>query len=166
MAMPTFARSASGVTRLPLTRTEQTCRLMPVLALKRQIFPLFLEGFAGSGRLARHFKTQGFEVVAIDAGKSSKLVEAPVTYLDLVSPSHQSRVFDILHGPTVSFVHIRPPSATTTRGRERNLPGGGPSLPPLRCDAFPDGRPELSSLDAERVRVANSLFSFAAKLFQ
>eukprot|EP00971_Amphidinium_carterae_P346202 6487526-Amphidinium_carterae.1 len=111
--------------------------------------PVFLEIFAGSGRLARHFKTQGFEVVAIDAGRSSKLVEAPITYLDLASPAHQKRVLDIVHGAAISFVHIRPPSATASRARARMLPGGG-SSPLLRSDVFPDGLPGLSPPDAER----------------
>ena len=85
--------------------------------------------------------------------------KAPVKRIDVTVPSSQELVKSHITGGQCCYLHLGVPCGTSSRAREI---AGGP--PPLRSETCPEGLADLKPRDAERVRQANSVYSFACSL--
>lgn len=88
--------------------------------------------------------------------------------LDLSTSEGQSAFWTILKEENVVYVHFAPPCGTSSLAREirrKNQTGKSSAVDPkpLRSSSFPDGLPDLSGVDKDRVVTANRLYAFVAK---
>lgn len=68
-----------------------------------------------------------------------------------------------MHSPLLVWVHLAPVCGTASRARDIQQLPSDPK--PLRSCDYPEGLPDLTGIDAERVLVANELFSYACHVF-
>ena len=120
---------------------------------------LFLELFAGTGRMSKAFSRVGLQVLAIDSVKVSGV---PSLLLDLAKPLSQKLVLDLVKSRRLAAVHLAPPCGTSSQARSIYAGPGSPQ--PLRSAACPDGLPGLSFLQKHRVFTANKLYKFTAEV--
>ena len=117
---------------------------------------LFLELCAGSAALSACFREQGWEVLPIDHSKNRFHPLARVCNLDLALDSTWEYLFYVLDIFPVAFIHAAPPCGTCSRARQiRNHPSDPPVL---RTEAHPMGLPQLTGVNLEKVRLANTLY--------
>ena len=79
--------------------------------------------------------------------------------IDITVPSSQELVKSYITRGQGCYLHLGVPCGASSRAREI---AGGP--PPLRSETCPEGLADLKPRDAERVRQANSVYSFACSL--
>ena len=120
---------------------------------------LFLELFAGTGRMSKAFTRLGLQVLAIDSVKVSGVSSV---VLDLVKPLSQKLVFDLIRSRRLAAVHLAPPCGTSSAARRIDAGPGSPQ--PLRSALHPDGLPGLSFFNRQRVATANKLYRFSAEV--
>lgn len=122
-----------------------------------------IEIFSGSGRLTAAIRKLGMRAVAID--RSSQRTSGPVTILDLTKEQDLEYLLQFIKSEkdNIILVHLAPPCGTASAARNRRhkkLEAEGFSLPaPLRSHEHPMGLPSLKGLDAEKVALANKLYS-------
>ena len=132
--------------------------------------PQFLQGcwileiFAGTAGMVAAAAAEGLgRSVGIDhirlASRRGKVIQ-----LDLLLPSHRQLLWKWLRAPGLVAVWLAPPCGTASRARE--IPLQGDSEPrPLRTSENPEGRPDLSPEEADRVQKANSLCRITAEIW-
>lgn len=120
---------------------------------------LFLEIFAGSCRLSKACKEAGLRCTAVD--KDPKRSEQFPVYICDLGDAEQ---FDLLKSyieaekESILHVHFAPGCGTASRAREKPIPGDPDPPRPLRSDSFPDGLPNLTAEEQQRVETANSSY--------
>ena len=123
-----------------------------------------LEIFAGTAGMVAAAAAEGLgRSVGIDhvrlASRRGKVIQ-----LDLLLPSHRQLLWKWLRAPGLVAVWLAPPCGTASRARE--IPMQGDSEPrPLRTPENPEGRPDLSPDEADRVGKANSLYRITAEIW-
>ena len=85
--------------------------------------------------------------------------KAPIKKIDLTVPGSQDLVKSWVTSGQCCYLHLGIPCGTSSRARE--IPGGPP---PLRSESSPEGLTGLPAREAERVKQANCLYSFACSL--
>ena len=150
-----FFPFSSGGTVAPNRQAEGRC--------------LVLEIFAGSCRLAKACREVGFSVQAVDKDPS-RAERFKVFQCDITQPAEYKHLVDFLEveKDSVLHSHFAPSCGTASRARERPIPGLSPEeCPrPLRSDLHPDGLPELTPNDQERVRQANLSYDVMCNLIE
>ena len=121
---------------------------------------IFLEIFAGTAVLSKTMRRHGFQVLAVDK-QLKRASGIKILQLDLGNKSDLQFLLQFVtdHASQICWVHFAPSCGTASRSRERRRPdleAQGVHVPaPLRSDSYPDGLPNLSPDNAERVRLAN-----------
>ena len=118
---------------------------------------VFIEVFAGTGRLTASVRRLGVnQSVGIDH-VIHKQVRAPMVKLDLTKASDFSVLMNMLDDDDIAWVHCAPPCGTASRARDiRREDGFDP--PASRSSAQPDGLAGLSDALQGRVQSANCLY--------
>ena len=131
--------------------------------------PQFLQGcwilevFAGTAGMVAAAAAEGLvRSVGIDhvrlASRRGKVIQ-----LDLLLASHR-QLWKWLRAPGLVAVWLAPPCGTASRARE--IPLQGDQEPrPLRTSDNPEGRPDLSPEETDRVQKANSLCRITAEIW-
>ena len=122
---------------------------------------LFVEVFAGTGRMAKAFAQQGFQVLAVD---SSAPQGVPALTLDLCKAHNQKVLLDLVQSSRVTAVHLAPPCSTSSAARQIDIGPGSPQ--PLRDFLHPDGLSDLPFHLRHRVSLANRLYSLTADVIR
>ena len=124
---------------------------------------LIIEVFAGSCNLSSTFVKFGFQAIAVDHTQSHQF---RVMQLDLTIQHDQSLLLDLIRHQKPFLVWMAPPCGTASRAR--NIPAknkfGKAFASPLRSDIWPDGLPDLTGMDLERVLSANSLYELCERI--
>ena len=132
--------------------------------------PQFLQGcwilevFAGTAGMVAAAAAEGLvRSVGIDhvrlASRRGKVIQ-----LDLLLASHRQLLWKWLRAPGLVAVWLAPPCGTASRARE--IPLQGDQEPrPLRTSDNPEGRPDLSPEETDRVQKANSLYRITAEIW-
>ena len=124
---------------------------------------LIIEVFAGSCNLSATLVKHGFQAIAVDHIQSHKF---RVMQLDLTSQHDQALLLDLIRHQQPFLVWMAPPCGTASRAK--NIPvhnkSGQAFSCPLRSDDFPDGLPDLSGINLDRVLHANSLYELCDRL--
>ena len=131
--------------------------------------PFLIELFCGTAGVCAKFRTLGGRALGIDHHlKRTKLKSAAVK-LDLTQQWVQDLISREILSGRVDAVHMGPPCGTASKAR--NIPvkrklrrAGAPNPKPLRSSAFPQGFPWLKGVNLLKVRAANTLYEFAAKI--
>ena len=98
----------------------------------------------------------------------SKNVMSSVVLTDLTTREGEQLLMNWLHMPNVVGIFLAPPCGSASRARQIPLKrkfgrrNSGPR--PLRSDQFPNGIPNLSPSELNRVSLANKLYHLTAKL--
>ena len=87
--------------------------------------------------------------------------KAPICKLNLEKEDNVTLVLEWVQHPKCKYVHLGVPCGTASRAREMPLEGGPY---PLRSPEHPDGLPNLSQRDQERVRKANLVYAAACRI--
>ena len=95
----------------------------------------------------------GFQALAIDHVSSHKF---RTVILDLTLHQDRLLLLDLILTQRPFLVWLAPPCGTASRARNIQDKHGRPFATPLRSDFFPDGLPDLSEIDLERVLAANA----------
>ena len=90
--------------------------------------------------------------------------KGPVIRLDLSLKASQHLIFQILNSEQILFVWVAPPCGTSSRAREIALNKAHHGPPMLRNDEYPDGIPDLTEAQNNRVQSANVLYDFVAEV--
>ena len=128
---------------------------------------LVVEVFAGSCRLSKACKDVGFRATAVDK-LTSRSENFTVYQCDLGDPLQLKLLKEYLVAEADSLVHAHfaRSCGTASRAREKRIP----NVPlhtqprPLRSDEHPEGLPNLSPQEAERVRLANISYDATMEL--
>ena len=124
---------------------------------------LIIEVFAGSCNLSSTFVKFGFQAIAVDHTQSHQF---RVMQLDLTIQHDQSLLLDLIRHQKPFLVWMAPPCGTASRAR--NIPAknrfGKAFAGPLRSDLCPDGLPDLTGIDLDRVLSANSLYELCDRI--
>jgi len=122
-----------------------------------------IELFAGTARLTKCLRKQGFQAMAFD--RTSKRSEGQhILEADLSNREEVEALLSFLRlkADFIAFVHMAPPCGTASRARGKRLKflrGHNIKEPmPLRDDRFPDGFHWLSGSDKLRTEAANILY--------
>ena len=155
----------------PDLSTGDLVRHGDLAAVERPIFvapqvPVVFELFAGTGRVTACLRklglksSHGIDHVVTENASSIPLIA------DLTTEEGQQRAMFWITNPLLSAVFAAPPCGTCSRAREIPVPGSHPrSGPqPLRSAEYPDGLPNLSGDDLQRVISANRTYEFLAKV--
>ena len=122
-----------------------------------------IELFAGTARLTKCLRKQGFQAMAFD--RTSKRSEGQhILEADLSNREEVEALLSFLRlkADFIAFVHMAPPCGTASRARGKRLKflrSHNIKEPmPLRDDRFPDGFHWLSGSDKLRTEAANILY--------
>eukprot|EP00973_Karenia_brevis_P074466 10347396-Karenia_brevis.AAC.1 len=116
-----------------------------------------LEVFCGSGRLANELGKVGFKVIGFDHVANKDIPLCKLVHVDLTTENGARILKTIIEEHRVVYVHFAPPCGTATRAREiRRSTGVGPK--PLRSMQYPEGFPDLTGTNRDRVQSANKLY--------
>ena len=131
--------------------------------------PFLLELFCGSGGLSAAFLRLGGEVLGVDRCLKPRSVKAPCIRLDLTRAEDQALILAEISRADV--VWLAPPSDAGSRVRDlpvHSPKGLGRNLKatPLRNAQYPEGLPHLSGVEGRRVRLANQLYMFSARVLE
>ena len=130
---------------------------------------IILEIFAGSARLSKACRKLGFEAVAVDQTKD-RSEQFPIFQIDVTDSQSLNDLesFIDVEKDAILHAHFAPSCGTASRARGRPIPGEHPKAgpQPLRSEVFPDGLPDLSCRDQERVDKANSSYSATVRLIK
>ena len=116
---------------------------------------IFVEVFAGAGGFCAAVRALGMQQSFGVDHQVLKGAKCPLVVLDLSQESGQQLLFELLSNPAVVAVHLGPPPCGTSS-----------AALPLRSAAEPHGLPNLSSVNAARVRQENILYDLTAKVVQ
>eukprot|EP00435_Cladocopium_sp_Y103_P011282 s3229_g2.t3 len=126
---------------------------------------LVLEVFAGTCRFSKACRDVGLRSLAID--KDPKRSENfPVANVDLTKPHDYETVCKLVEAEQSQLVaaHFAPSCGTASRAREKRVPGVANPPRPLRSESYPDGLPNLSDQEQQRINEANASYSAMAQL--
>ena len=122
-----------------------------------------IELFAGTARLTKCLRKQGFQAMAFD--RTSKRSEGQhILEADLSNKEEVESLLSFLRlkADFIAFVHMAPPCGTASRARGKRLKflqrHNIKEPMPLRDDRFPDGFHWLSGSDKLRTEAANILY--------
>lgn len=122
-----------------------------------------IEIFAGYAVLCSIAKQAGMtSSLAIDKIRKQG-ARCSIHQLDLTLAKDQCLLREWMQSPLLIWIHLAPVCGTASRARDIRLFAGDPQ--PLRSDDFPDGLPDLSPKDQQRVTLANLLFKFSCEVF-
>ena len=129
---------------------------------------LCVELCAGSAGLSAALRSCGFSICAIDCSSDRHRAQTTILQADLCTVAGRQLAAQVLASPSLHFCHAAPPCGAASRARERPLKAREAALlrarpKPLRSARFPDGLPNLSARDAERVAKANMIYRFVAE---
>ena len=126
---------------------------------------LFVEVFSGSCRLSKACHSLDFRCTAIDKdpGRSENF---PVYICDITNEEQflNLRTYLEKERSAILHAHFAPSCGTASRARERPIPGFKTAPKPLRSDAHPDGLPNLSESEHQRVSEANRSYAAMSQL--
>ena len=90
----------------------------------------------------------------------------PIVQFDLSCQDQVTLLKGILKEEAAHVVHVHfsPACGTASQARKRKIPGCDNAPRPLRCEAFPDGKPDLTDAEAQRVHLANLSYFATAEL--
>ena len=121
-----------------------------------------MELFCGSGNLTfamKHFFPDSF---GVDHKVGKQRVK--IICLDLTKEDHQQLVMQWAASELCLWVHFGVPCGTASMARYKRLSKRVHGPPPLRSLRWPDGLPTVKGTNLLRLRAANRLYSFMAKL--
>ena len=130
---------------------------------------LVVEICAGSARLTKTFRKMGVRALAVDRTRE-RSCGTDIMVLDLTNANQLQLLLDILHAERdrLLLVFIAPPCGTASRARGRpiktSLLNGKKAPVPLRTDAQPDGKDNLSGNDKVKTELANQLYDAIADI--
>ena len=126
---------------------------------------IILEICAGSARLTKAARGQGFRGVAIDhSNKRSCGVD--ICIFDLTDPAQLEDLLEYIRrdADRISLIWVAPPCGTASRARERPIPGQSNCPKPLRSTNQPDALDGLTGLEKIKVEMANQLYDAVYKI--
>ena len=126
---------------------------------------LFVEICAGSARLSKAAKKQGFSVMPVDNSRA-RAHGVHICIFDLTEPHQFQCLMDALrvHKGQIIMVFIAPPCGTSSRARERPIKGVHDAPKQLRSELFPDGLPYLQHEDKRKTEAANLVYEAVANI--
>eukprot|EP00435_Cladocopium_sp_Y103_P039661 s4259_g10.t1 len=126
---------------------------------------LVLEVFAGTCRFSKACRDVGLRSIAID--KDPKRSENfPVANFDLTKVHDYETVCKLVEAEQKHLVaaHFAPSCGTASRARERRVQGVANPPRPLRSESYPDGLPNLSEKEQQRIDDANASYEATVNL--
>ena len=118
-----------------------------------------LEICAGSARLTKAAREQGFKGLAFDHsdGRSCGI---EICNIELADPQQLQDLLEFItvEAPDIAAIWIAPSCGTASRARERPLPGNVEGPKPLRSNDQPDSIDGLQGVDKLKVEKANQLY--------
>ena len=120
---------------------------------------IILEICAGSARLTKAARGQGFRGLAIDhTNKRSCGVD--ICIFDLTDPAQLEDLLEYIRrdADRIALIWIAPPCGAASRARERPIPGQTSYPKPLRSTNQPDALDGLEGLEKIKVEIANQLY--------
>ena len=117
---------------------------------------VFLEIFSGVGGVSRALRKRGIDTESIDVLKHADD--------DMLVTANQRRVLRMIRTNRVSGVWLGTPCTSLTRARHGTPGSGWPE--PLRSSELPDGLPNLSDKDSQKVVDGNKLLEFSARVIK
>ena len=124
---------------------------------------LVIEIFSGTCNLSAAFVQCGFQALAIDHVSSSKF---RTFLLDLTLECDQRVLLELISIHRPFLVWLAPPCGTASLAK--NIPAfdakGLPLSQPLRSTEYPDGLPDLTGIDLDRVLAANTLYELCERV--
>ena len=126
---------------------------------------LFVEICAGSARLSKAAKKQGFSVLPVD-NSNSRASGIHICLFDLTDPHQFQCLMDALraHKNRIILIFVAPPCGTASRAREKPIKGIADPPKQLRSDRFPNGLPTLQRADKIKTEVANLVYEAVAQI--
>ena len=132
---------------------------------------LFIEIFAGSGKLTKAARVWQFETMAIDK-TVQRSTGTRISVLDLSEPDEAEALKQLIRQEhrRIVAIHLAPACGTASKAREKklkNFSAMGIAVPvPLRSHAQPLGKDGLGGLDKLRTELANQIYSFTADIVE
>ena len=126
---------------------------------------LFVKKSAGSARLSKAAKKQGFSVMPVDSSRA-RAHGIHIRIFDLTEPNQFKCLMDALraHKCQIIMVFIAPPRGTSSRARERPIKGVHDAPKQLRSKLFPDELPSLQHEDKRKTEAANLVYEAVADI--
>ena len=118
-----------------------------------------LEICAGSARLTKAARDQGFKGLAFDHS-DARSCGIEICNVDLTDPQQLKDLLEFItvEAPRIVAIWIAPSCGTASRARERPLPGNADGPKPLRSTDQPDHIDGLEGVDKLKVEKANQLY--------
>ena len=118
-----------------------------------------LEICAGSARLTKAARNQGFKGLAFDHS-DNRSCGIEICNIELADPQQLQDLleFRTVEAHRIAAIWIAPSCGTASRARERPLPGQVSGPKPLRSSNQPDQLDGLSGVDKLKVEKANQLY--------
>ena len=116
-----------------------------------------IEVFCGKARLSQSLKALSFQTFSID---HKALKNVAILRLDLNSPLERKLLQELIDQGNILYVHFAPPCGTASAARNIRMSRRNHGPPPLRSLDRPMGLEKLSSINKERVRLANNLYTY------
>ena len=118
-----------------------------------------LEICAGSARLTKAAREQGFKGLAFDHS-DARSCGIEICNIDLTDPQQLQDLLEFItvEAPRIVAIWIAPSCGTASRARERPLPGNVDGPKPLRSSSQPDHIDGLHGVDKLKVEKANQLY--------
>lgn len=132
---------------------------------------LFIEIFAGSGKLTKAARVWQFETMAIDK-TVQRSSGTRITVLDLSDPDEAQSLLNLIRQEhhRIVAIHLAPACGTASKAREKKLRKfssmGVPVPEPLRSHTQPMGKDGLGGLDKLRTELANQVYGFTAMVME
>ena len=127
---------------------------------------IVLEICSGSGKFSLHMASYGLHVVPVDHDRNSHRCRVPTVKLDMAVPSSVEILSDLVNLGFVVVVLAAVPCGTASRAREIRVSASSHGPRPLRSERYPLGLPKLGTVDALRVRKANSIYFNTLKVIK
>ena len=129
---------------------------------------LIVEVFAGTGRVTASLRQMSLvSCFGVDHIRH-KSAAAPIVVADLNTPQGERLLWSWLRNPLTVGVFLAPPCGSASRARQiplkRKFTGKSHGPKPLRNDTHPNGIPNLSETDRNRVSLTNCLYHLTAQV--
>ena len=133
--------------------------------------PFLIELFCGSAGVCAQFRTLGGRALGIDHRINRAKLKSAAVQLDLTQDWVQELIFREISSGRVDAVHLGPPCGTASKARSIPIRktlrrAGAPNPKPLRSSKFPQGFPWLKGVSLLKVKAANCLYEFSARVAQ
>ena len=128
--------------------------------------PIFVEACCGSAKLSFEVKARGIFVLPVDWIQNKHRTRVSAMKLDLSSKSQVAILSRLVEQGLVKVVWAAIPCGTASKAREIRLSKSHHGPKPLRSYEFPEGLPNLSPRDQERVKKANEIYDAVSDLLQ